>query len=358
MTDTEVQVEVLLENSPSGPSQSENLQQENVSGRRPDYTENPQNSSRREADEPLLFLADVALAPPCGEHVPCRCLEVRRMEISLQSIQRQLQFLTSKADDLQDCLVNGTHGCVEKESLAAAVLSFLYICQPYFNHLESTARGIVAQHLSAYRHSHNGKGLLDFSQQLCERLEQLLLTCSSYSLCLDEAEPTSVSHFCIGQIHLGQLRLTIFRYCKPMPYLARVDTGLYKRMRWNVERLGRGQPQDDKEQTGQREGREAETGHDTDYYFLCYEDISNPHAEADRDNSGVSSHSKVVRMWSIGQWVQVNPDPDTENISDWIICEVPQATYHRLLFLGREEPSSCSATDCLQQLLLSHLTVD
>lgn len=27
--------------------------------------------------------------------------------------------------------------------------------------------------------------------------------------------------------------------------------------------------------------------------------------------------SNVVRMWSIGQWVQVNPDPDREDIYDW-----------------------------------------
>lgn len=40
------------------------------------------------------------------------------------------------------------------------------------------------------------------------------------------------------------------------------------------------------------------------------------HAEADRDCHGVA-HSNVVRVWSIGQWVQVNPEPDTEDIYDW-----------------------------------------
>lgn len=49
---------------------------------------------------------------------------------------------------------------------------------------------------------------------------------------------SSVSHFCAGRTQLGQMKLTIFRYCKPTPYLGWADTGLYKRMRWNVERLG------------------------------------------------------------------------------------------------------------------------
>lgn len=49
-----------------------------------------------------------------------------------------------------------------------------------------------------------------------------------------------------------------------MPYLARVDTGLYKRMRWNVERLHQGQQHNDEEQTREREGREAETVDGTD----------------------------------------------------------------------------------------------
>lgn len=59
----------------------------------------------------------------------------------------------------------------------------------------------------------------------------------------------SVSHFCVGQTQLGQLKLTIFRYCKPTPYLGRADRGLYKRMRWNVDRLGDGlQSEEDMEE--------------------------------------------------------------------------------------------------------------
>ncbi|KAK2816841.1 hypothetical protein Q5P01_025032 [Channa striata] len=195
--------------------------------------------------------------------------------------------------------------------------------------------------------------LLDFSQQLCDKLEQLVLSCASYNLlCLDETEPNSVSHFCVGQCQLGQLKLTTFRYCKPAPYLYQMDTGLYKRMRWNVEKLQDGQ-QTDKEQGGDSKEREAEI----EYYFLCYEDIPNAHAESDWGRPGFSDGT-VVRMWSIGQWVQVDPDPITENIQDWILCEVPQATYSRLLFLGSDEPSCVIATNYLQQLLLSWRTTD
>uniref|UniRef100_A0A3P8RPB0 Si:ch211-214c7.5 n=1 Tax=Amphiprion percula TaxID=161767 RepID=A0A3P8RPB0_AMPPE len=210
-------------------------------------------------------------------------------------------------------------GSLEGEALAAAVLSLLHTCQPYFNYVESTARSTVSQHTHLPRVQ-----LLDFSEQLCDRLEQLVLTFASYNLlCLDETEPNGVSHFCIGQFQLSRLRMTIFRYCKPTPYLAQGDTGLYKCMRWNVERL-RDKQQKDKD------------------YFLCYEDIPNAHADADKDNQSVSNGS-MVRMWSIGQWVQVYPDPDTEDICDWILCDVPQADYDRLLFLGSDEPSCCSA---------------
>ncbi|CAG5947846.1 unnamed protein product, partial [Menidia menidia] len=183
-------------------------------------------------------------------------------------------------------------------------------------------------------------------RQLFDRLEQLVLLYASFDFfSLNETEPNSMSHFCIGQSQLGQMKLTIFRYCKPTPYLARVNSGLYKRMRWNVERILY-----EKHQDGDCDDRQEKTDSHTDYYFLCYEDISNTHKEADRVSQDVSRDS-LTRMWSIGQWVQVNPDPKTEDISDWITCEVPQANYHRLLFLGHEEPSSCIATNCLQQLL-------
>ncbi|XP_042250036.1 UPF0575 protein C19orf67 homolog isoform X2 [Thunnus maccoyii] len=371
MTETEVQVEVQL-TAESPPGQP--VLQEDTGGERESHSpEGPPNTGHggsmtcptttyenTEVEEPLALLAGFTLAPWCGDEAACSCdcearsyLEVRLMERNLQSMQLKLQVLMSKVDDLHNCLINGlSHQ--DRGSLVAAVPSFLYTCQAYFNDVESTARRSVPPHTPLPFDIFTKRvQLLDLSQQLCDSLEQLVLTYASYNLlCLDETEPSSMSHFCIGQSQLGRLRLTAFRYCKPTPYLARVDTGLYKCMRWNVERL-RDEQQTDEGKGGETEERGAETVGETEYYFLCCEDIPNVHAEADRDR-----HGNVVRMWSIGQWVQVNPDPDTDDIYDWIMCEVPLANYHRLLFLGSDEPSSCSATDFLQQLLMSWQTTE
>ncbi|XP_033986394.1 UPF0575 protein C19orf67 homolog [Trematomus bernacchii] len=346
MGDVEVQVQVPSD-SPTGEHECGGLQEDMSGEKQSDCPETPEDTGHGEVEEPLTWLP-VALAPPCGEHAACSCAEVRWMERSLEAIELQLQFLMSKADDLHDCLVNG-QGPLEREALAAAVPRFLYTCQPYFNYLESTS--IVSQRSPVHFDIYTRRvQLLDFSQQLCDRLEQLVLTFASCNLfSLDETEPNSVSHFCIGQSQLGPLKVTTFRYCRPTQYLAQVDTGLFKRMRWNVERLpDEQQPEEEREE---REAREA----DTEYYFLCYEDIPNAHAETGRDSQGVSD-GDVVRMWSIGQWVQETPE--TDDICEWILCQVPTASYHRLLFLGSNEPSSCSATDYLQQLLLSYQTAE
>ncbi|XP_026158980.1 UPF0575 protein C19orf67 homolog [Mastacembelus armatus] len=358
MTDTRVQADTQSQNSTWG--QHARGARDQSAGQDPDRRESLKISGHREVDEePLSSPTDAFLSPPSGGDAAyscdleaCSCLEGRGIDRSLQSMQLQLQFFMRKADDLHDRLVNG-HSNPEREALAAAVRRLLYTCQPYFNHLESTARGSMSQdtppsfHLSTM--------LLDFSQQMCDRLERLISKYASYNLlCLDETDPHSVSHFYIGQRQLGRLRLTMFRYCKPTPYLARVDTGLYKCMRWNVERLHDEQVQTAEGRGGNKEEM-AERVSNTEYYFLCYEDI--PNAQADRGRQGVSPDN-MVRMWSIGQWVQVNPDPDTEDLYNWIMCEVPQGNYHRLLSLGSDEPSNRNATDLLLQVLLSHQTTD
>ncbi|XP_070828477.1 UPF0575 protein C19orf67 homolog [Chaetodon trifascialis] len=361
MTDIEVQVEVqLAPNSPLGQHAFGGLQEDISDGTESDCTESLHNTGQgvrvSKVEEPPSFLADVALALSCGDPAACSCAfeacSCAEVEGSLPSMQleQQLQLLLNEADYLEDGLVNG-QGDQEREGLAAAVQGFLYTCEHFFTHLESTARNSVSQVTYLPFDIYKWVNLLDLSQQLCDRLEQLVLTYASYNLlCLDETEPNSVSHFCIGQRQLGRLRLTAFLYLKPTPYLARVDTGLYKRMRWNVDRLGDEQQQTDEEQSGESEDSEAETVSKTEFYFLCYEDILN--AEADGTSQGVS-HGNRMRTWSIVQWVQENPDPNTEDIYDWIMCEVPQGNYHRLLSLGSDEPSSCSATDSLQKLLLS-----
>ncbi len=61
----------------------------------------------------------------------------------------------------------------------------------------------------------------------------------------------SISHYYIGQCQIDNMKLSIFRYCCPTPFLASASTGLYKRMRWNVERQiegeGEGQTYDSAE---------------------------------------------------------------------------------------------------------------
>jgi len=48
--------------------------------------------------------------------------------------------------------------------------------------------------------------------------------------------------------------VTAFRYCKPTAYLAQADTGLYKRMRWNVERLRDERQTDAESEAGETDG--------------------------------------------------------------------------------------------------------
>ncbi|XP_053273986.1 UPF0575 protein C19orf67 homolog [Pleuronectes platessa] len=372
MTGVKGRVEFQLENSTPGYEMiGERPQEDESAAERPSETgECKSNTGQRgqltsaiaeledgdddegDEDAPLSVLADVALAPPRGDTASCSWdseaysfLELGFQETCIQSMRLQLQFLLSQADDL----MKGQDD-QERKAHAAAVPDFLFTCQPYFNYVESTAqRSLMSEH-TPLRHEIYTR-LLDFSEQLCDKLEQLVLTHARHSLlCLDESDPSSLSHFCIGQTQLGRLRLTAFRYCLPTPYIPHVDTGLYKRMRWNVETLPDKPQQADEKQGGESEEK-AETIRETEYYFLCYEDIPNAHTYA-----GEESQSDVVRLWSIGGWVQVNPDPDTEDINEWITCEVPQADYHRLLFLGSKEPSSCNATELLQQLLLSQQT--
>ncbi|CAL1601667.1 unnamed protein product [Knipowitschia caucasica] len=283
------------------------------------------------AVETLSLLADVPLASLCGKHTnyscvcdTCCCLDEGSVDSNMQPVDLQLHFFLNKADNIQRSLSEKVSG---REEYASTVKSFLFICQPYFLHLESTARSPWDENnlLSESMRSQ----MFDFSQILCNKLENLVLTCASKDLLpLDETEPDSITHFYIGQCGLGSMTVTIFRYCQPTPYLAEVNTGLYKRMRWNVDHPG------------------AMEADDTEYYFLCCEDVD---VLPDGDNP-TFSQSASVRMWSIGQWLQVSPE--TEDINDWTLCRVPQGTYLKRVILGREEPSCCIATDCLLQLLM------
>ncbi|KAM6971919.1 UPF0575 protein C19orf67 homolog [Aplochiton taeniatus] len=196
--------------------------------------------------------------------------QISLLDEKLRPIEQQLHYFLNQADDLQNHVVKRLDDS-RGEGLVHVVPTFLHTCQPYFTYLESTARSTVPQRtpLPIYIRSR----LLNFSKQLCARLEQLVLSYANYKiLSLDEAAPNS--------------------------------------------------------------------------YFLCYEEVPGKPPEGEGEVQTVAKD----RMWSIGQWVQTYPDP--ENIDDWVLCEVPQAQYHKLLSLGGEEPSTCSATDCLLGALL------
>ncbi|XP_028312331.1 UPF0575 protein C19orf67 homolog [Gouania willdenowi] len=300
-------------------------------------------SSSRAVEDSLSMSLDVSHVSACSDP-DCGCLQMQQQEWRVNILQQHLQLLLSKADDLHERLgKSGGFSRLDEEDIAADLLKLIRTSQPFFNVLESSARSTECQYMPirlCFK-------MLDFSQQLCGRFEQLLSICATYNiLSMDESDLYSTPYFCIGSCQLGPQTVTAFRYCKLVPYIAHADTGLYKRMRWNV---------DDRRKKPQREQLvegEAETFIFTDYYFLCYEDLSmelpevegNSQAEYDRNSAG---------LWSIGQWVQLDPNPSPENLYDWILCEVPQATYQRMLSLGSEEPSCSSATDHLHQLLLS-----
>ncbi|XP_051994119.1 UPF0575 protein C19orf67 homolog [Xyrauchen texanus] len=266
------------------------------------------------------------------------CQEKRMMDEKISPVEKQLHYLLNKADEFQAQLV-WSRDCLQNDGFACIVPTFLQTCHLFFTYLESTARNSqpFCPPLSIYIRTQ----FLQFSQQLCSRLEQLVLMYASFNIIsLEETDPLSISHFYIGQCQIDNMKLSIFRYCCPTPFLASASTGLYKRMRWNVEREG------------------GDRYDSAEFYFLCFEDVpevedveGEQECEGERTETG--RDRRVARIWSIGQWVQTYPDPDTDDITDWVLCSVPCGQYKQLLCLGSEEPSSYTATDCLLEVLLS-----
>ncbi|XP_056135715.1 UPF0575 protein C19orf67 homolog [Lampris incognitus] len=319
----------------------------------PETPSNPRQELKETAEEEEA--AGGGLAPPYDEWPQCSFTsadsgcsallfhEMGGMEEKLRPVELHLELLMQEADRLQNKLYEW-QGNQKVKELASMLTNLLDTCQPFFNYLESNAQRTMPQHTPLPLCS----TLLQFSQRLCARLEQLVLAFAKHNLVsLVETDPDSLSQLYIGQFQVDRVRLTMFRYCEPAPFLAQADTGLYKHMRWNVEWL-----KDD--QQHQTDGQQEFT--DTEYYFLCHEEkVPEMQTESGRDGENVTD-AVTVKIWSIGQWVQVQPDPETEDILDWILCEVPQATYRKLLCVGSEEPSSCSATNYLLELLLSEQT--
>ncbi|XP_076027310.1 UPF0575 protein C19orf67 homolog [Genypterus blacodes] len=218
------------------------------------------------------------------------------------------------------------------------LVEFLYACQPCFNYLEATARSTEYQHFPPS--DSRRLLLLYFSQELSNRVEQLVLNLARFNhICLEESHPHSLTHFCTGRFRFDHLRVSSFRYAMAVPYLANADSGWFKRMRWNVERC--------RHKAGSEQATGREEVISTEYYFLCYEDV----LDIKRNLYGANGY-KFERMWTIGQWIQLRPDPTRENIREWILSGLLQASYKRLLYLGEVEPTASVATDYLMQLLV------
>ncbi|XP_046693641.1 UPF0575 protein C19orf67 homolog isoform X2 [Silurus meridionalis] len=299
-----------------------------------------------------------AVVPSVGEEADCMeaqlafCsfpTDLKLLHNKLHLVEKQLQYLLSKVATYQNHLIySGDHA--QNEAFARVVPKVLEICQPYFDYMESAARNTVSgQSLPM----HIRIQLLQFSQQLCIQLEQLVLTYASYGyLSLAETDPLGISQYYIGQCQVENIKMSIFRYCQPTPFLALTSNELYKRMRWNVKRMTGtvGEVEKSERRTegiqemkiGQEANREkGMEGNNIEYYFLCHVDIHLVEGEALREQTERKPGEKtVLRMWSIGKWVQIYPDPDSEDIIDWV------STSHWCIWVRRSQLPVLPQTVC------------
>ncbi|XP_031686624.1 UPF0575 protein C19orf67 homolog isoform X2 [Oncorhynchus kisutch] len=298
---------------------------------------NPESSPDTDS---VAHVEDSALAPSCGDQMDSTgdanlesmssCQDINLMDQKLRPIEQQFQYLLTKADEFQTNLLYRSD-ILQRESFACVVPTFLRTCQPYFTYLESTARSTLPQRrpLPMYIRSR----LLDFSQKLCARLEQLVLTFSSFDfLSLEEAEPASVSHFYIGKCQMDRLGLSIYRYCRLAPYLAGAHTGLYKRMRWNVERPSESlQEEMDGEKEGHPEedrpvaGKERAT--ETEYYFLCYEEEVPEEPAEGGDGEGCCAVFHGLGTTGCCVWERRSPLPAPLLTALWGCCFLHRAQW-------------------------------
>ncbi|XP_006100389.1 UPF0575 protein C19orf67 homolog [Myotis lucifugus] len=245
-------------------------------------------------------------------------------------ITEQLRYLLKKADDFQSYLLF-SRDRVQKEQLAKAMPTFLKMCEPYFLYLEAAARSVPPIYGALQELVR--KGLLEISQQLTLRLEQLVLMYASFGFVeLEETDPLSISCFFCGRFSISPSHeVSIFRYCAPAAYTtSRFPRYLYKKMRWNLE-------------TTPDPSSRGQDSH-VDYYFLCYRDTWE-----DTGKSPANSCPQIQKLWSIGRWVPLGPAED--DLYSWILCPQPSGDYQQLLTIGFEEPSHMLATDLLVQIL-------
>ncbi|XP_028642155.1 UPF0575 protein C19orf67 homolog isoform X1 [Grammomys surdaster] len=246
-------------------------------------------------------------------------------------ITDQLRYLLRKADDFQSYLLY-SRDRVQKEQLAKAMPTFLTMCEPYFLYLEAAARSLPPIYGALQELVR--KGLLEISQQLTLRLEQLVLMYASFGFVdLEETNPLSISCFFCGRFSISPSHdVSIFRYCTPAAYTAsHFPRYLYKKMRWNLE-------------TTTEASSQGANSH-VDYYFLCYRDTWE-----DAGQGPANSCPQIQKLWSIGRWMPLGPAED--DLDSWILCPQPPGDYQQLLTIGFEEPSHVLATDLLVQILM------
>ncbi|XP_069857934.1 UPF0575 protein C19orf67 homolog isoform X2 [Dipodomys merriami] len=248
------------------------------------------------------------------------------LDAMFSPVTDQLRYLLRKADDFQSYLLYSRER-VQKEQLAKAMPTFLKMCEPYLLYLEAAGRSAPPIYGGLQE-------LLEISQQLTLRLEQLVFMYASFGFVdLDETDPLSISCFFCGRFSISPAHeVSIFRYCSPAPYTAaRFPRYLYKKMRWNLE------------VTPEPNSR-GQDPH-VDYYFLCYRDTWE-----DTGQSPANSCPQIQKLWSIGRWVPLGPPED--DLYSWILCPQPPGDYQQLLTIGFEEPSHMLATDLLVQVLM------
>uniref|UniRef100_H3B7D7 Uncharacterized protein n=1 Tax=Latimeria chalumnae TaxID=7897 RepID=H3B7D7_LATCH len=265
------------------------------------------------------------------------------MDEKLQPIEQQLKYLLKKAEEFQMHLLY-SRDRIRKEEFARAVPVFLQTCQPYFEYLESTVRSVLPG--KKLLPNYIQKRLLQFSQQLASSLEQLVLMFASFGyILLEETDPCSISCFYRGQFRLGpSYHVSIFRYCIGTPYTAALEPRhLYKRMRWNVDIM---------EELSNGDGSEPRT----EFYFLCYRDTEPELGVTNQSAAKNVTTTKPHRLWSIGRWIQTEPDPTQSDLFSWILCKQPKGDYESLLTIGFEEPSQILATDLLVELLTNQVS--
>nr|XP_020139531.1 UPF0575 protein C19orf67 homolog isoform X2 [Microcebus murinus] len=224
------------------------------------------------------------------------------LDTMFSPITEQLRYLLKKAEDFQSYLLY-SRDSVQKEQLAKAMPTFLQMCEPYFLYLEAAARSMPPIYGALQELIRKGVcvcfQLLEISQQLTLRLEQLVLMYASFGfVSLEDTDPLSISCFFCGRFSISPSHeVSIFRYCAPAAYTAsRFPRYLYKKMRWSLE-------------TMPEPGGRGQDSH-VDYYFLCYRDTWE-----DTGKSPANSCPQIQKLWSIGRWVPLGPAED--DIYSW-----------------------------------------